>query len=547
LSTLALHRIDPPADAPRDNPGPPLPYVPFPVAELPRPLSTFVTEAAAAIGCAHAMVALPAIAAAGALIGNSRTIRLNRRWQEPCVFWACVVADSGTLKSPALDMAVLPLHRLQERLKAEYAMRLDEYEANYELWKERKRHDAANAGPEPDKPVMGRVVCSDITVERLAELLEQNPRGLLCSRDELAAWFASFTRYKGATGGSDLPTWLSMHRAGPLIVDRKTSVKQTLLIPRAAVSVTGTIQPGILAKAVRGDFLDSGLVARLLLAMPPKQRKKWRDVDVDPATDEAYERLLDGLFRLNFGADGNGEHVPVVLSLDADARKAWGIFYDDFAGEQADADGARAATLSKLEGYAARFALLHHVCEHVAAGLDERTPVRAQSVAAGINLARWFAREAERVYATFAETEAERGLRRLAEWIAARGGEVTVRSVQGSLRGRFPTAMDARTALDTLAAAGLGEWVRESSSPRGGRPTEKFRLCAHKTGFVGGFVGASETPKMPEKQGENEVGRGFCGFVSAESNPAVPWIAPGLTPEEVEAVIHTPFDGDGGR
>ncbi|MGH7226120.1 MAG: DUF3987 domain-containing protein, partial [Gemmataceae bacterium] len=144
-------------------------------------------------------------------------------------------------------------------LREEHVGCMDKYETAHDAWKERRKAEAAAAGPEPAKPILPRVVCSDITVERLGELLEQNPRGLLCSRDELSGWFGSFSRYKARGGASDLPAWLEMNRAGPLTIDRKTSEKKVLFIDRAAVSVCGTIQPGIQAKAVRGDFLDSGL------------------------------------------------------------------------------------------------------------------------------------------------------------------------------------------------------------------------------------------------------------------------------------------------
>jgi hypothetical protein len=93
---------------------------------------------------------------------------------------------------------------------------------------------------------MRRVICSDITIEKLAEILEDNPAGTLVARDELAGWFHSFTRYKGKAGGTDLPNWLEMYRAGTIVVDRKTGERRTLIVPHAAVSVTGSIQPGVL-------------------------------------------------------------------------------------------------------------------------------------------------------------------------------------------------------------------------------------------------------------------------------------------------------------
>ena len=60
---------------------------------------------------------------------------------------------------------------------------------------------------------------------------------------------------------------------------------------RAAVSVCGTIQPGTLARALTQDYLDAGLAARLLLAMPPKQLKKWSEVEIHPETEDAYRKL----------------------------------------------------------------------------------------------------------------------------------------------------------------------------------------------------------------------------------------------------------------
>ena len=69
-------------------------------------------------------------------------------------------------------------------------------------------------------------------------------RGLLLSRDELGGWIASFDQYK-ARAGSDTANWLSMHRAGPITIDRKTG-RRIIHVPRVAVSVTGGIQPEVL-------------------------------------------------------------------------------------------------------------------------------------------------------------------------------------------------------------------------------------------------------------------------------------------------------------
>jgi hypothetical protein len=505
----------------------PLPaYKPFPVAELPRPLALFVAEGAAALGCDPAMVALPGIAVCGSLIGNTRTTRLKNSWEEPCIFWTCVIADSGTLKSPAHDAAVRSLHRLQKRLKAQHDARMAEYQTLHEQWKERKNRDPANAGPEPEKPILSRVVCGDTTVERLGELLEENPRGLLCARDELACWFGSFVRYKSRGAASDLPIWLEFHRAGTAIIDRKASGKPTQFIDHAAVSVCGTTQPRILAKTMRGDFLASGLIARLLLAMPTKTRKQWRDVDIDPATADDYEQLLESLSHLDFGANGSGERVPMSLDLDTEARQAWIDFYDSFAAEQDAAEGDFAAALSKLEGYAARFTLLHHVVERVAAGLDDRVPIGVDSVKAGINLARWFAGEAQRIYAIFGETEKQREPRPLVEWIMERGGETTVKELHDNKRSRYPTADGARATLDELHSSGFGEWISVASGPRGGRPSERFRLFTRETAPAKPPDDTRNHRGSVEKTHNEEVSR-FRGSAGAQSKIGETYREPG--------------------
>ena len=113
-------------------------------------------------------------------------------------------------------------------------------------------------------------------------------RGILLTRDELNGWLASFTRYKDST---DLPCWLEMHRAGAFLVDRKTGQRTTLMVEHAAVSVTGGIQPGVLARAVDADFLDAGLGACLLMAMPNRKPKRWSEVEVHPDCEAPMNAL----------------------------------------------------------------------------------------------------------------------------------------------------------------------------------------------------------------------------------------------------------------
>jgi DNA polymerase-1 len=453
------------------------PYLPFPTGALPEPVGKFVRECAAALVVDPALIALPALSAAAAAIGATRTIRLKRGWCEPCIIWSAVVGESGTLKTPAYRHAVNFLFERDDHLAAEFKIAEEEYRRETAEYRRKVKDDTAadERGDPPTPPVQRRVAGIDMTIESLAEILEDNPRGLLVARDELAAWLGSFSRYRDK-GGTDLYHWNSIFNAGPLALDRRTGPRKHVRVPRAVVSIAGGVQPGVLRRVLTPEFLESGLIARLVLAMPPKAIKTWSTVEVHPDTEKAYHGALEKLLALEFATRG-GEKVPHALRLSPDGQDAWIRFYTEWAHEQFAAEGELASALSKLEGYAARFALLHHVVSHIGLDSDDTAhPIGVRSVEAGVILCRWFADEARRVYTILSESEDECAARRLVELIRARGGRVTVRALQRANNRKYPDAGLATAALEALAGAGLGSWTREDPGPKGGKPVAWFVL-----------------------------------------------------------------------
>src|SRR5262249_40155162 len=152
-------------------------------------------------------------------------------------------------------------------------------------------------------------------------------------------------------------------------------------------------------RALIPEFLDAGLAARLLMAYPPKRVKVWSEVEVEPEAEQAYHDVIDRLLKLDFDPASKREKAPRVLDLSPEAKELWVAFYNSWAAEQAAVEGEVAAALSKLEGYAARFALLHHVVTLKGLDCDDALhPVGVRSIEAGITLARWFGAEARRIY-----------------------------------------------------------------------------------------------------------------------------------------------------
>jgi hypothetical protein len=332
-----------------------LAFRPFPVDALPEPVSGFVDAGATAIGCDPSYLALPLLTALAAAIGNARRLELKRGWSVPPILWGAIVGESGTAKTPAFRLVMRPIRDRQGKAMERHKEAMKQYQAELARWEKEmaawKRNKAAGDPPErPNPPPCERLVVSDVTVEALAPILLENPRGLLCSRDELAGWIGSFDRYAGkGKAGADAANWLSMFNGESMIVDRKTGIPRTVYVPRAAVCVAGGIQPAILRRALGNEHRESGLAARLLVTCPPRKAKRWTEAEIDPSAEAELARLLDRLYELQPAQGEDGDALPVPVRLTAEAKGVWRAYYNAHAQEQADLVGELSAAWSKLE------------------------------------------------------------------------------------------------------------------------------------------------------------------------------------------------------
>ncbi len=436
-------------------------FTPFPVNVLPEPIQSFVVDAAAMIACDASYIALPLLSALASAIGNTRRIALKQGWTEPAIVWTAIVGESGTAKSPALELALRPIRKRQHgamRRHAEAVREFDvavvKYERDAARWKRAKSD--AEPPTKPEAPIAERCWTDDVTTEALAVLLQQNPRGLLMVRDELAGWF-NFDRYAGGKG-ADVAKWLEMFGGRTMVVDRKTG--GNVYVRQAAVSIAGGIQPGVLRRALAQEHRDNGLAARLLLSCPPRKPKRWSETDVDADTEAAVAAVFERLYELSPEADETGDERPRLVTLAEDGKRAWVRFYDEHAHEQAELSGDEAAVWSKLEGYAARLALVVHLTRWAAGdeALHDPAQVDEASIMAGVALARWFGREARRVYAILDENRDDRDIRRLCELIQRKGGSMSGRELAQASRA-YRTVADAEAALAKLVEARKGSWV----------------------------------------------------------------------------------------
>lgn len=453
-------------------------YRPFPVHALPPAVRELVASVATAVGCDPCFVALPALALVGAAIGGALVARPKPGWNEVPTLWAVVVGDSGTAKSPAADPVTAIAHAIEDSLEEEFERAAAEYTDALAEYKERLAEKGGERPVKPVPPAREYFTADDVTIERFIENLRTSPRGILLVQDELANWFGSFTRYKAKGAGSDAAKWLGMFDGRPVGYQRKTATPgspRDVRVKRAVATVSGGIQPGILAEALSNPaYLNSGLAARLVFAMPPKQCVRWTDAEPDPDADARFRAVVLALRGLPFDPK---RAVPWV-GPDAAARAVFTRFHDDMAATAEGYDGGgMAAAIPKLVRIGLRLAMIHHCATEADAGRDPgRASISEASMRAGIELARWFEAEAERVYAMLSEKPEDRSARLLADWVRRKGGRASPRDLQRSNGAKYPKTGAAELALDALVSAGWGEWEDEPPKAGGGRPSRVFVL-----------------------------------------------------------------------
>ncbi len=335
----------------------------------------------------------------------------------------------------------------------------------------------AGEGETPPQPAT-RYMVDDVTIEALADRLQDAPRGLLVFRDELAGWVLSFGQYKSTRGG-DMQSWLCLHTGIPLTIDRKTGDLRTIHVSQAASCILGGIQPGILQRCFTGEHFDSGLLARILMVYPPPKTRRWAEIELEPETETAWADVVFGMLSIEAIEDTlTGELLPGVVEPDADAKALFVAYYDRLNEEltHLDCDGER-AFFAKLEGGAARLALVIH-CLRLACGEippEQAFVMDAKSMQAGITLADWHKNEIQRIYRGLYGEEWQQAKQELIDWLQTNQGQATTRELRNARKSRYPTVADAELALDELVQDGVGTW-EFSQNPKGGPKSKVFCL-----------------------------------------------------------------------
>jgi hypothetical protein len=440
-----------------------IPAVPFPVGVLPPALAELVDEAAECLGCPPDYPAVACLAAASGAIGRSVALALKDGWVESASIYAALVGDPGMTKSPALHLAARPLWRLTEEL----------------LRAHREREEAAaEEDTEAPAPPLPRVAVDDTTVEALAPILRENPRGIVMVRDELTAWVAGLNQYKNGKG-ADRQFFLSAWSGSPVMVDRKGHPgRAPIHVPRPFLSVVGALTPAMLTSLSESRGRDDGFLDRMLFCLPDRVRVRWDPRGIRPAISARWDEAVRRLWARPLAVGDDARPRPQLVAPTPEAAEVFAHWFDTHCAEAEDADfpAHLRGAWSKFRAYCGRLALVLALLRRAfdPAIPDDAPPpaVDARDMDAAIRLVAYFKCHTRRVRALLrGGGEENDDARALVCWLRRRGRPTfSERDARRNFRARF--AGDGRALRVALAWLTGRRCIRARPpcAPRPGRP-----------------------------------------------------------------------------
>jgi hypothetical protein len=414
----------------------------FPFHILPPTLQNYVDSQSKAIGCDPSALAMATLAATSGALDHRFAVKMQRGgdwWEHPRI-WALLVGDPSTKKTPCINAATRPLDQHDAELGRNYKAKLRACE--------QAKAAKDNTVEPPDPPV--RYVVTDITAEKLGEILSRSDHGILSKRDEISGWIGGMDRYGGGAhkGASDRATWLKAFDGGPYNVDRIN--RGEIHVGNLSVSLIGGIQPDRLAEL--HGLTSDGLLQRFA---PTMMRAAARPRDIDNGDDRLkYENLIASLIR--------APHRRMHFTDDALAamKELQDRLFDI---EQASGGLARGfqGFVGKLQGLAGRLSIILHMAADPEYPCHEIGAVAVCDVSAMI---RGFiiphALELYRSMEGMTDGDGE-GLRKIASWlITSKQALITSRDLARNVRHLRGLALpEVQKLLSPLVAAGWLEPV----------------------------------------------------------------------------------------
>ena len=376
----------------------------------------------------------------------------------------------------AAEVAVIEESITDIRRRIRAALKADETTGDLKEQLVKKGRELKDA-----RAIERRYLTHDATVEKLTEILKDNPRGLVVLRDELYGLLASFSR---SGRENDRQFYLEgWNGSGSFSTDRIG--RGSLYIDAICLSIFGAIQPGrvrrLIDDATGGGAGDDGLLQRFQLTIWPERLDEWKKPTCFPdsahkAAAFAIYRALDTLSAEKQRATTNDGDIP-YLRFSPSAQTIADGWLDSLEGrlrsDDLNATPAYASHLSKYRSLMPSLALLFHLI-NVADGVSNPGPVTEAPTQLAIYWCAFLEEHARKIY----DVEIDRGkaaARLLAAKIKA-GAIVDNQPVREIYRNQWAGLRTDETVLAGIGVLADLHWVRTEAQQTRTRSAQVVRL-----------------------------------------------------------------------
>lgn len=336
-----------------------------PIYGLPATMQRIIREVSGKRQAAIDFALGPALGAASIAIG-SRIVLDAYGYNNRLNLWIMMIGRSTANKTTPMKDIYAPLYKINNRLFDEYSEKVEDVKAE------------RVAGNDKPLPKTSQILIEDSTPEARNQALEDNPHGLLNSREELSATIGDIGRY-GSSG--ELSALLSLD-CTPFSSNRKGEGLKVIKAP--FYSWVSGIQPGMLKPTFDNPkFLSMGFLNRFLAFYPtemPKRtaRKSPEAVTINPVVAEAWDKLIIDTY--------NNVATSKITASESAINVYCDFIENSFRADEASATDYEASIWGKLRIYVLQLAGIACVMNAIEQG-NRPSVVTAEQMSWAVDIA----------------------------------------------------------------------------------------------------------------------------------------------------------------
>lgn len=244
-----------------------------------------------------------ALAACATALTDAIKVEAIHGFTQSARLWYSPTGSPSSRKTPAQRAAYKPLYEIERQY-------FNEWKEEYKAWKADPNKDKG------DQPVRKRLLTTDVTIEKVAELCARTPAGIGWCPEELSSAIYQIEggRQQAANQRGD---WLKTYDGGSHVVDR--IARGEILVENFSLTLCAGNTLDKLERNYR-ELPADGLMARIGMILTPPPTPTASIQQFAPGIEAAYDRLIQQL------ASHRERDVPFRIPLSDAALRAFEQF-----------------------------------------------------------------------------------------------------------------------------------------------------------------------------------------------------------------------------